>query len=325
MRLGRWTEADAALDALARDFPAREPWRAELQRARLLDAHLGRPAEAEALLARLARGGGEGAVAGGVADSLADGEQLELLAEDAMIATFGFFELCEMGVEFFLIEECGRVEALQLLVVGIALPIRAGHGEQLERRADEAGAGDVPAAAQIDEFALPIEREVRLVGQAGLDVLDFEILLQLLAQIERFAARHIQPFEFFVGFDDLLHLGFDLGEILLGDRAGQGEVVIEAGRGRRAEGELHAFEQPHHGLGHHVGRAVPHDGQCFRVFLGEQPQLDFAAVGKLLANCAAGRRLPREWQPSQAQGQSRPLRRRRKRAGRIVSDFRRAE
>ncbi len=65
MRLGRWAEADAALGTLARDFPAREPWRAELQRARLLAEHLGRTAEAEVLLAGLAAGVGEAAVAGG--------------------------------------------------------------------------------------------------------------------------------------------------------------------------------------------------------------------------------------------------------------------
>ena len=51
-------------------------------------------------------------------------------------------------------------------------------------------------------------------------------------------------------------------------------------RGGRAERQLHALEQPHHGLGHHVGRAVPHDGERLGILLGEQPQANFAAGGQ---------------------------------------------
>ena len=46
-----------------------------------------------------------------------------------MVATFGFGQLFEMGVEFFLVEERGGVEALQLFAVGVAFPIGAGDGE----------------------------------------------------------------------------------------------------------------------------------------------------------------------------------------------------
>ncbi len=42
---------------------------------------------------------------------------------------------------------------------------------------------------------------------------------------------------------------------------------------------MHAFEQPHDGLGHDVGGAVPHDGEGFGVFFGEQAEADFA-VGR---------------------------------------------
>lgn len=54
MHMERWGEADAALGALAERFPDRDPWRAELRRARLLSSRLGRPEEAEAILARWA-------------------------------------------------------------------------------------------------------------------------------------------------------------------------------------------------------------------------------------------------------------------------------
>lgn len=65
-RLGRWEEAEAALAVLAREFPAREPGRAELLRAQLLVAQPAREAEGEAILARLAGGGAEAAVPAGL-------------------------------------------------------------------------------------------------------------------------------------------------------------------------------------------------------------------------------------------------------------------
>ena len=49
------------------------------------------------------------------ADQLADGEQLELLAEDAVVALLRLFELAQIGVEVLLVEERGAVEALKLL------------------------------------------------------------------------------------------------------------------------------------------------------------------------------------------------------------------
>jgi hypothetical protein len=193
-----------------------------------------------------------------------------------VVAALGFFQLGKVGVEFLLVEERRGVESLQLLPRGVALPIGPGHGEQLEGLADVAGAGDVPAATEVDEFALPVKRQARLTREAGLDVLDLELLAEFLAEFERFGPRHFDPLELLVRGDDLLHLCFDLRKIFLGDRLRQREVVIEAGGGGRPECQLHAVVEPHHGLGHHVGRAVPHHGERFGILLGEQPQLHFA-------------------------------------------------
>ena len=76
-----------------------------------------------------------------------------------------------MGVEVLLVEERGAVEALQHLAVGLALPVGAGDGEQLER-ADLAGVGNVRAAAQVDELALAIEAQDAELLQLVVDVLD---------------------------------------------------------------------------------------------------------------------------------------------------------
>ncbi len=66
MRLEHGEAAEAALSSLSLRFPAREPWRADLSRARLLAERLGRLAESEAILMRWAQSGrGEAAVAAG--------------------------------------------------------------------------------------------------------------------------------------------------------------------------------------------------------------------------------------------------------------------
>ena len=57
---------------------------------------------------------------------------------------------------------------------------------------------------------------------------------------------------------------------------GELEIVVEAAARRRPERQLHALEQPHDGLGHDMGTAVPHDGERFGVLFCQQPQADFA-------------------------------------------------
>lgn len=66
MHLNRWDAAERALLDLAEDFPDREPWRADLRRARLLSERLDRPEESEAILTRWAETDrGQAAVAAG--------------------------------------------------------------------------------------------------------------------------------------------------------------------------------------------------------------------------------------------------------------------
>ena len=83
-------------------------------------------------------------------------EKIELLAEDAMVAAVGFFEALEVGVKIFLREERGAVDALELRVLLVAEPVGAGERADLEGF-DAAGGGNVRAAAEVDEVAVPVE------------------------------------------------------------------------------------------------------------------------------------------------------------------------
>ena len=64
----------------------------------------------------------------------------------------------EVFFELRLVLERGAVDALELRILFVAFVIGAGHVRELER-ADVAGAHDVRAGAEIDEFAVAIERD----------------------------------------------------------------------------------------------------------------------------------------------------------------------
>ncbi len=105
-------------------------------------------------------------------------EEVEFLAELAMVAALGFFELVQIFVEFLLLDEAGAVDALHLRIAFLALPVGAGDVHQLERL-DAAGGRDVRAAAEVDEFAGGVEGDHRLDG-FFLDQLALEFLVGCL-------------------------------------------------------------------------------------------------------------------------------------------------
>jgi hypothetical protein len=54
-------------------------------------------------------------------------EQIEFGPKFAMIAALGFFEAVQISVEFLLREECRGLNALQLRIAFLALPVGAGY------------------------------------------------------------------------------------------------------------------------------------------------------------------------------------------------------
>ena len=96
------------------------------------------------------------------AGELLDGEQVELLAEHAMVALLGLFELVQVVVEILLGEERRAVDALELRIFLVAQPVGAGDVQQLERL-DASGGRDVRAAAEVGELAGLVDGDL-LVG-----------------------------------------------------------------------------------------------------------------------------------------------------------------
>ena len=122
------------------------------------------------------------------ADVIADMEQGMLLAQHAMVAAFGLFDLRQMGAEVFLMEERGGVQALQRSARGIPLEVRRGNRQQFEGL-NLARVGNMRSTAQIDEFTLPVKAERDVIGQPRLEVFDLEMLLEIGAKRHGLVAR----------------------------------------------------------------------------------------------------------------------------------------
>ena len=62
------------------------------------------------------------------AGDFVNAEEVELFAEEAVVAAGGLFESGEVGIHIFLGEEGGSVDALKLGIFFIAEPVSAGQG-----------------------------------------------------------------------------------------------------------------------------------------------------------------------------------------------------
>jgi hypothetical protein len=114
-------------------------------------------------------------------------EQIELLAELAVVALLGLLEHVQIGVQVLLLGPGGAVDALQLLVLRVAAPVGAGHLHQLEDL-ELAGGRHVRAAAQVDEIALAIERYILALRDRG-DEFGLVVLADGLEELDRLVAR----------------------------------------------------------------------------------------------------------------------------------------
>ena len=119
-----------------------------------------------------------------------------------------------------------------------------------------------------------------MLGQARLDVLGLERLVESADDLHRLLPRHLHPLERLVFLDDLLHLGFDHRQVFVGDRPLGPHVVIEALANGGAEGQFDALEEPHHGAGHHMRRRMPHHWQGSRVTRAERFERRLAGLGQ---------------------------------------------
>ncbi len=108
--------------------------------------------------------------------------------------------------------------------------------------------------------------------------------------------------------EDHGHLGFDRGEVVLGERAaGEDDVVVEAGGGGRLEGELGAREEPHDGARHDVRGRMAEDVERLAVLGGRAGGARSAAPGRSRAGDRGRRSSPSATAATAASARRRPI------------------
>ncbi len=229
------------------------------------------------------------------AELVGEAEQVELVAELAVITALGLGEQLEVALLRLRGLPRGAVDALETGIVLVAAPIGGGAAGELERR-DVLGGGDVRTAAQIGPDLLAGARIEVVVDRQFLaaDLHDLGVLVQgavsgrLLAdqlELERlvlqFLACVVQALDDAAGeplrpLDDLLHALLELRQVLGSEGAVDLEVVVEAVLDRGTDAELGLGELLLHRLGEDVCRGVPDDGAA--VLGGGGDRLDLGVL-----------------------------------------------
>ena len=171
----------------------------------------------------------------GARRELVEHEEVELAPDDAMVAPLRLLDAEDVRVEILLLPPRRRVDALQLLTLHVAAPVRRRRVFSSLKCLRYDVSGHVRTAAQIDERSVGVGRD-HFVRAEILDALELERIVG--EPLERLAARDLLAHERILLRHDLPHLGLERGEILGRERLGDLEVVVEAVVDRRTEADL---------------------------------------------------------------------------------------
>lgn len=164
-------------------------------------------------------------------------EQLLLLADAAVIAHFGFFDALDVSLKLLLVGPGGAVDALQLLVLGIAAPVGAGNAGQLEGL-QEARVGHVRAAAHVHVFLVVVHAHGLDLRGHVLDQAQLVVLATRLEDLDDLRTRGDLLDHVVVLGNQLAHALFDGGHVVRGERTLGVDVVVEAFGDDRADHHL---------------------------------------------------------------------------------------
>src|SRR5918994_313133 len=202
-------------------------------------------------------------------------EEVELAPEPAVVARPRLLEPLQVCVEVGLRVEGGAVDPGQLRVALVAAPVGAGERGELDRL-DRLRVLEVGAATEVGELALRVERDLPLGGVDELDLVRLTLRQKAALRLLRRDLLALPR----AAFLQLAHdLGLDLLEVLLADRHGELEVVVEAVLDRRADRDLGARIEPADRLREQVrGRVAQHEERIRIVRVAGRQDLDRLAV-----------------------------------------------
>ncbi len=186
-------------------------------------------------------------------------EQPLLAANLAVVALRRLLAHLEPFVELRFVFERRAVNALQLRVLFVAAIIRRCQPQQLERL-HVASARNVRAGAEIAEFAIAKKRN-RFPFRNVINPLQLERLFLFLVMRLGLLARQLGHFEGLILLHHLLHLCFDLLEIIRREPMLQIEVIIKPLIRRRPNIQLRLRPNPQNRRGQHMRARMPNARQ----------------------------------------------------------------
>ena len=260
---------------------------------------------------------------------LLDREQVERLAEHAVVAPLGLGHLHRVGLELLGRLPRRAVDALQHRPALVAAPVRAGDRLELDRvLRQHPRVLDVRPRAQVPprlQAALLLllgalralgglvlhrrlsdvvdrDRRVRVALDDALQQLELVRLVLRADAPLRLLLAHLLAHQRQLVLDDLVHLLFDLLEVLLLELlvSRRVEVVVEALVDPRPDGHLDVLEEALHGHRHHVGARVADAEQVIAVLVGRQHHGPgrLHHHGRCLLDCRLHARASRSAQPA---------------------------
>src|SRR5215510_8460144 len=137
-------------------------------------------------------------------DQVVDAEQVKLRPKAPVVTLLSFLLLLDPFVKLFLREERRAVDALHLLARFVALPVRTGDREQLDRF-DLAGRRDVRPQAEIDERRAFDGIAAHPLAALLIDQFAFERLAHLGELLFGLGLWHLDAPVFEIALDQILH------------------------------------------------------------------------------------------------------------------------
>jgi len=143
-----------------------------------------------------------------------------------VIALLCLLDALDVGRQLLLVRPGRTVDTLQLLVLGIATPVRARQLGQLESL-KKAGIRDVRTTAHVHVFLVVVQAHHLLVRHI-LDQAQLVFLATRTEDINHFLARSDPLDDVVILVDEFAHSRFDRGDVIRRKGTLVGNVVIEA-------------------------------------------------------------------------------------------------
>src|SRR5262249_56289934 len=121
-------------------------------------------------------------------------------------------------------------------------PVGAGEVQEFEGP-DSSRTGNVRPAAEIDELAIAVKRNLVLALRVLLNEVHLHPVVFRFVLMDCFISRHVLAYELLVALNDVLHALFDPLQVLVSAWRWTIEIVKDRRLGRRAMAELSLGQQ----------------------------------------------------------------------------------